>query len=367
MNLKVQKLLRKIVNLKNKLFEQRNQVKIAKKMSKTKLFNKVLKYLPMPAQTLVKMQLTQHNKKSRGRRFNHAEKLMSLSIYKKSPKGYNFLRKMLTLPSKRTLLDVLKQITIKPGLNPAIIKLLKNAADKLGMEQRLCVLIFDEMSLSPSLHFNTAFDQVIGFEDFGGNEITENIADHVLVFMIKGLKAKFKQPICYLFCKSATKAVILKRCIKNIITQINQTGLAVVSTVCDQSTINNKVINELIKETKVDCLRLGNEPRDSSFAVENNNIFPLFDPPHLLKGIRNNLLTKELRFTQEDEVKTAKWIHLKLLLDIDAGEDDLRMCNKLTEAHVLIEKIPKMKVKHAAQVFSQRVSGALRFCASKYC
>ncbi|XP_069365826.1 uncharacterized protein [Maniola hyperantus] len=36
-NLKVQKLLRKIVNLKNKLFEQRNQVKIAKKNVKNKI------------------------------------------------------------------------------------------------------------------------------------------------------------------------------------------------------------------------------------------------------------------------------------------------------------------------------------------
>lgn len=60
-------------------------------------------------------------------------------------------------------------------------------------------------------------------------------------------------------------------------------------------------------------------------------------------------------------MKTAKWDHLQLLLAIDDDEDLLRMCNNLTEAHVLPEKITKMKVKHAAQVFSQGVSGALRF------
>ncbi|KAJ2942923.1 hypothetical protein O0L34_g15113 [Tuta absoluta] len=48
------------------------------------------------------------------------------------------------------------------------------------------------------------------------------------------------------------------------------------------------------------------------------------------------------------------------------GDDEIRFVNKLTEFHVIKDKIPKMKVKHAAQVFSQRVSSALRFAASKF-
>ncbi|KAF9405134.1 hypothetical protein HW555_014002 [Spodoptera exigua] len=145
------------------------------------------------------------------------------------------------------------------------------------------------MALSPAMNLNIPTDQIIGFEDFGkdvNSNQTENIADHVLVLMIKGIKMHYKQPIFYGFCKSATKAVILKNIIKNVIKKIFEAGLTVVATVCDQSTINSKVVHE--------------------------------------------------------------------------------MCNKLTEAHVLPEKIPKMKVKHAAQVFSQRVSGALRFCARKH-
>lgn len=54
-----------------------------------------------------------------------------------------------------------------------------------------------------------------------------------------------------------------------------------------------------------------------------------------------------------------------MLLDIDEGDDEVRIVNKLTENHVLKEKIPKMKVKFAAQVFSQRVSAVMRFLASK--
>lgn len=55
-----------------------------------------------------------------------------------------------------------------------------------------------------------------------------------------------------------------------------------------------------------------------------------------------------------------------MLLELDEGDDEIRLVNKLTEKHVIKNKIPKMKVKYAAQVFSQRVSSALRFSSSKY-
>lgn len=53
-----------------------------------------------------------------------------------------------------------------------------------------------------------------------------------------------------------------------------------------------------------------------------------------------------------------------MLLAVDDGDDEIRLVNKLTEMHVDKNKIPKMKVKFAAQVFSQRVSSALRFLSS---
>lgn len=61
----------------------------------------------------------------------------------------------------------------------------------------------------------------------------------------------------------------------------------------------------------------------------------------------------------------AKWEHLKMLLAIDVGDDEIRLVNKLTESHINKDKFKKMKVKLAAQVFSQRVSSALRFSGSK--
>ena len=55
-----------------------------------------------------------------------------------------------------------------------------------------------------------------------------------------------------------------------------------------------------------------------------------------------------------------------MLLIEDKGEDEVTIINKLTEYHTDPNKIPKMKVKYAAQVFSERVSAVMKFLASKF-
>lgn len=40
-----------------------------------------------------------------------------------------------------------------------------------------------------------------GFVDSGTYK-TQNLADHALVFMIRGIRKKYKQPISYSFCQA---------------------------------------------------------------------------------------------------------------------------------------------------------------------
>ena len=64
-------------------------------------------------------------------------------------------------------------------------------------KDKQCALIFDEMSLKCGLTYDSAMDCIEGFEDYGGIRKTQYIADHALVFMTRGLKNKWKQPVCY--------------------------------------------------------------------------------------------------------------------------------------------------------------------------
>lgn len=142
-------------------------------------------------------------------------------------------------------------------------------------------------------------------------------------------------------------------------------GFVVVATVCDQCTTNVSTIKSLQKDTKAQYLQDGKTFTSDSFEIDGTIVYPLYDAPHLLKGVRNNLMTKNATFIENGVTISAKWEHLKMLLDLDRGDDEVRIVNKLTENHIIQEKIPKMKVKFAAQVFSQRVSAVIRFLASK--
>lgn len=54
--------------------------------------------------------------------------------------------------------------------------------------------MWDETFLSCELSYDAKKDKIIGFEDFG-NRRTNKFADHVLVFMIRGLNRNYKIPL----------------------------------------------------------------------------------------------------------------------------------------------------------------------------
>lgn len=51
--------------------------------------------------------------------------------------------------------------------NANVFKALKNTVQKMSDEDRVCSLLFDEMSIRENLHFNQKFDCIDGFEDHG--------------------------------------------------------------------------------------------------------------------------------------------------------------------------------------------------------
>lgn len=93
-------------------------------------------------------------------------------------------------------------------------------------------------------------------------------------------------------------------------------------------------------------------------------VIPLYDPPHLIKCIRNNLLDKDLKFdvgiAGEKERKFASWKDIITLYEIDVfGLQNERFLPKLTDRHVYPNKIKRMKIKNAVQVYSLAVSSRL--------
>lgn len=334
----------------------------AKKMSTNPAFLDVIENCSSTAKLLIKMQFRENKKREKGRRFSLDEKIVALSILKQSPRGYRFFRNIFILPAPQTLAKLVQKTNLKPGLNKNIFAQLKKKTESMNQQARLCIILFDEVSLKAQVHYNERKDKVTGFVDNGQLRKPE-YADHAQVFMVRGLIKNYKQPLAYTFSSSATKGPELANQLKEIVTEVQKAGLIVVASVCDQGTNNRQAIKMLLNETRGVYLRRGEEVKENIILINGEEIVPLYDPPHLLKGIRNNLLTKNLKYTKEGVIKTANWSHIKQLFDENPGYKGVRLIPKLTENHVNPAKLNKMKVKYASQIFSRTVASNMGYLA----
>lgn len=347
---------RKIRNLRNEVYRLRKKGQtFRKRLENAEKINerialKYNSYLSKPAQLFFSMQ-KQSKYKPKGRRFSIDEKILALSLFKKSPKCYKLLYKLFTLPSSKSMKRLLSKIKICSGINPVIFEKIKKTLKDRDIHYRLCSLIFDEMSITPQIFYNSQKDEFEGFSNNQENAFT----DHVLVFMVKGIKYNFKQPIAYFFTNNLKKDE-LEIMIKMVIEHSIKAGLIITNTVCDQSSVNVGAIKSAITETKAIFLRQNKQWRHDIFCVKGQQIIPLFDTPHLIKGLRNNLLTKDLKYTVNNEDKVIKWEYFEMVYKADKSYNELRLLDKITEEHINPDKINKMRVKTATQLFSHSMA-----------
>ncbi|GLV32870.1 hypothetical protein CBL_01763 [Carabus blaptoides fortunei] len=183
--------------------------------------------------------------------------------------------------------------------------------------------------------------------------------------MVRGLVKQWKQPVYFSFCKGMTHADSLQSQLVLVVRELQKIGLKVISTVCDQASANVKAIHDLQANTQGDYARKGEDCRKGFFEIDKQRVVPLFDAPHLIKGIRNNLLQKDLECVIDGVTRIAKWQHISELYALDRNEEisDLRMLSKLAEHHIGPNHTQKMKVKFCTQVFSQRVAAIMHYVA----
>ncbi|KOB58244.1 Uncharacterized protein OBRU01_25365 [Operophtera brumata] len=355
---------RKLSKYKNKSTKQSRELRTAKNIFSNPALLKVMEDMTNSAKVLTLLQFREHAKKEKGRRFHLKEKIIALTILKQSPKAYRFLRKIFVLPSPQTLVKLLSKANVQPGVNKKIFAQLKAKATTMKTNEKLCILLYDEMSLQANVTYNERRDKVNGFVT-DGRETRCFLANHAQVFMVRGLIKNYKEPVSFTFSSGATKGPELAKQIKEIITELQNAGLKVLATVCDQGSNNRQAIKCLMTEARGSYLRRGETPKDNVFLVNDAEIVPLYDPPHLLKGIRNNLLSKNLQFEMDGRAKLAQWHHLELLHKENPGYKGIRLVPKLTDAHIIPNKIGKMKVKHASQVFSATVASNMGYLADK--
>lgn len=82
---------------------------------------------------------------------------------------------------------------------------------------------------------------------------------------------------------------------------------------------------------------------------------------HTFKRYKKQSSYKRFNILYERTEKFAKWSHIIQFYEIDKIRLDVgeQMTPKLTDHHIYLDKLKKMKVSVAAQVFSQRVGSIM--------
>ena len=208
---------------------------------------------------------------------------------------------------------------------------------------KLCSISMDEISLKTSLLYDSTKDEVVGVEDLGDGKRSARVATAAVVFMARGITGNWKQPLGYYLVNEACSSDVLKEKLMQIIDQVTSIGLKVHAVVSDLGTNFQK----LLKDLKI-------SPTKPWFMHNGRKIFYVFDTPHLIKAVRNNLLNYDFHFGK----KVACWDHIVSMYERDKALT-MRCCPKLSDSHMNLTGFTKMKVKYATQVLSHSVSATI--------
>lgn len=221
--------MRYLVARNKYLTKKLNELKFPKSNKKSKVKNNIGKVLKTLSSTLppdqydfIKLQLSNAGKRKQGYRFTFDEKTLSLSIYKQNPKRYTYIAKKAHLPSRQTLIKHSAAIRFMEGINPKLMNFIKAAVSEMEDLDKFCTIAWDEMSLTAHLDFDQIKDYIDGFEDLG-NKRSDDFATHALVFMVRGMKSVYKQPIAYFLTENINSAE-LAELILLIIGAVSDTG-----------------------------------------------------------------------------------------------------------------------------------------------
>lgn len=302
--------------------------------------------LPDTAKQFITSQIHAMSVSSFGMRWSHQDKLLALGLYYKSPSAYRFMRRTFRLPTERTLQKYISGFNVTTGFECDYMLALQKRAESLNLHDRHVVVTFDGMSLRSSLKYLEHDDRIIGFEDTCGfSEPSNAAAKHVLQFMVRGISTRWKQPVGHFFVGNSVPASVLEKMLRALISKLETLGLIVAAVVCDQEASHRSCLASL----KVTV-------ENPSFQTSNGNtIYVMHDPPHLIKNVRNNLLTYDFVIGGD----TISFKHIEKLYELES-KNVLRFVPKLTKGHIELTNFKKMNVKLATQILSHSVACGLR-------
>jgi len=224
-----------------------------------------------------------------------------LYLHHKSSGAYKTLREsgVILLPSGRTLRDYRHFAPAKAGFSTSYDQQLIDLAKATRPAElaKYLVLLVDEMYIKEGLVYNKFSGTLTGFVDLGdvdthlsmyeafsaqeGKKLTpRKLAKTIAVFMVNGLLTNLTFPYA-VFPVSSLKAFHLFPLIWEVIGRLTRHNFQVLALTCDGASPNRKMF-QMHGCTKQTIYKTTN-----IYSKNNDQLYFVADPPHLLKTIRN--------------------------------------------------------------------------------
>ena len=217
---------------------------------------------------------------------------------------------------------------MRNGLLTKVLDVMRIVGSTWDIRDKLCVLMFDEMKVQETMEYDTQADEIVG--PYKQLQLT----------MVRGLSAKWKQPVRVDFDQKITKELLF-----GLIRELHQIGYPVVCCTSDCGGGNVGLWKEL---------SIGIDEPFFFHPITKEKIFYVPDVPHLLKLLRNWLLDGGF-ILHDGTVVNAKPLRALLALALK----ELTVCPKLREQHLSCRGPERQNVRLAANLISRTVGTAL--------
>ncbi|CAK1584213.1 unnamed protein product, partial [Parnassius mnemosyne] len=234
--------------------------------------------------------------KYKGNRYDPEFKLFAMNLHFSSPRAYRSLSSLLKLPSESTLSRL--KLNIRPEIDDRIFNTIASKFKSLPDTAKYCIICVDEMVLKRHLYYDIKNDEIIGLHNVNGN-ITNEAASNAYVIMLRGIVVNWKQPIAYALLASTKQYEELDNWMNEVMSKLFQIGIKVMAIVSDQGSNFDRYAKE-IKQVTIE---------KPYFIFNNHKIYYIFDVPHMLKCVRNNLLTNDFFY----DGKRISWMYIEKL------------------------------------------------------
>ena len=280
--------------------------------------------------------------------------------------GYKeLLQQGFPLPSIRTLQRRLQNLKFDSGVLYEVFEFLKIKVEAFELHERDCVLVLDEMAITPGNVFDTSLNKY--FEDVTLPEHT-GIATHVLVFMLGGVTTRWKQVVAYHFTGNSVNGAVFKNIIESIIKIAKDLKLNILSVTSDMGSCNQALWRawgiSAGRYSPVNC-KIPHPSHLDEF------LYIFADIPHLFKNIKSMLITNKIiripaNIAEKYNLPTREVLSDHIFEVLNHQETHtFKLTPKLSEEDLLPTHFTQMKVSTSTNVVSHTVSSALKFLSEE--